>query len=68
KVRSDLAALNKQLEKEIEQLDTAYNAMDEELNEVVIRPKTTDIHIPVIGLTWVPYQKTGDGRLRSAWD
>ncbi|MBT8079226.1 MAG: ATP-binding protein, partial [Gammaproteobacteria bacterium] len=68
KVRADLAALNKQLEGEIKALDTAYNAMNEELGEVAIRPKTTDIHVPVIGLAWMPYSKTKDGRLKSAWD
>ena len=50
KVRADLAALNKQLEAEIKSMDTAYSAQDEELNEIVIRPKTTDIHIPLFGL------------------
>jgi hypothetical protein len=68
KVRTDLAALNKQLEAEIKTMDTAYSAQDEELKEIVIRPKTTDIHIPLIGLAWMPYRESGDGRLQSAWD
>ena len=68
KVRADLAALNKRLEEEVEDLDTAYSAMEEELNEVVIRPKTTDIHVPLIGLAWMPYTETSDGRLQNAWE
>ena len=49
KVQSDLEALNKQLEQEIQDLDTAFNAQAEELTEIVVRAKTTDISIPVYG-------------------
>ena len=68
KVRADLAALNEQLQAEIDALDTAYDAQTEELSETPIRPKTTDIHVRLIGLGWFPYQDSGDGRLRPAWD
>ena len=68
KVRSDLEALNQQLESEVDALDTAFDAQLEELVETPIRPKTTDIHISVIGLGWFPYEDSGDGRLRPAWD
>ena len=68
KVRADLGTLNAQLEAEIEALDTAYDAQTEELSEIPVRPKTTDIHIPLIGLAWLPYRDIGDGRLQAAWD
>jgi len=68
KVRADLEALNQQLEAEVDALDTAYDAQLEELVETPIRPKTTDIHVAVIGLGWFPYADGGDGRLRPAWD
>jgi len=68
KVRTDLAALNESLEADIAVLDTAYDAQAEELKEIPIRPKATDIHVPVIGLLWMPYRDSGDGRLKSAWD
>jgi hypothetical protein len=67
KVRADLVAVNEELEAEVRALDTAYNSQNEELTEISIRPKTTDIHIPLIGLVWMPYQKSGDGRLQAAW-
>ncbi len=68
KVRADLAALNAELEAEIETLDTAYDAQAEELTETPIRPKTTDIHVTLIGLGWFPYRDKGDGRLQPDWD
>ncbi len=68
KVRSDLAELNAQLEAELAALDTAYDAQADELTETPIRPKTTDIHVSLIGLGWFPYRDTGDGRLQPAWD
>ena len=66
KVRADIAALEKQLQQEVQNLELAYDAQDEELNEIVVRPKTTDIHIPLIGLGWVPYREADDGRLQPA--
>jgi hypothetical protein len=67
KVRKDLAALNKALEKEVAELDDTYDAQDEELKEIEIKPKLTDIHIPLVGLVWMPYRDSGDGRLVPAW-
>ena len=67
KVEADLAALNAELEKEIEALDTGFDAQAEELDEVTVRPKTTDVHVALFGLAWLPYRDSGDGRLRPAW-
>lgn len=67
KVRADLESLNDTLAAEIEALDIAYDAQTEELSEIPIRPKATDIHVPFIGLVWMPYRDSGDGRLKGAW-
>lgn len=68
KVRADLAALNASLEAEIEAFDSAYDAATEELEEIPVRPKATDIHVSLIGLLWLPFRETADGRLQAAWD
>jgi len=68
KVRKDLAALNKSLAAEVNALDTSYDSQNEELSEIGVRPKSTDIHVELIGLIWMPYRQSGDGRLESAWD
>ncbi|MDJ0938161.1 MAG: DUF87 domain-containing protein [Woeseiaceae bacterium] len=67
KVKADLAALNAALEKEVAALDTSFDAQNEELDEIIVRAKTTDIHVPAIGLAWLPYAKDERGRLRPAW-
>jgi hypothetical protein len=67
KVRADLEALNQQLQKEVDALDTAFDAQAEELEEVIVRAKTTDVHIAVLALAWMPYSADSKGRLRPAW-
>jgi hypothetical protein len=67
KVRADIKALNDRLATEIASLETAYDAQAEELTEIRVRPKATDIHVSLIGLVWMPYRDSGDGRLAAAW-
>ncbi|MCJ7589744.1 MAG: DUF87 domain-containing protein [Woeseiaceae bacterium] len=67
KVQADIADLSKALEKEIADLDTAFDAQSETLEEIVVRAKSTDIHVAVTGLVWLPYVTDEQGRLRPAW-
>jgi hypothetical protein len=67
KVKADMAALNTALEKEVADLGTSFNALDEELKEIVVRAKSTDIHVSLTGLVWMPYTADDKGRLRPAW-
>ena len=67
KVRAELEALNVELEKEIAALDTAFDAQAEELEELVVRAKASDVHVPVMALAWMPYSPDSKGRLRPAW-
>ncbi len=66
KVRADLVELNSALELEVAGLGQAFSAQDEKLVEIPIRPKATDIHIPLIALVWLPYRADDTaGNLRS---
>jgi len=67
KVQADIDAIGRELKKEVAALDTAFDAQAEELVEVVLRAKSTDIHVPLIGLAWMPYQADENGRLRPSW-
>ena len=67
KVKSDIAALNKELEEEVAKLDTSFDAQSEELDEIAVRAKSADIHVAVTGLAWLPYTADEKGRLRPAW-
>ena len=68
RVTEEIEALNAELEREIESLDLAFDAQAEELEEIVIRPKSTDLHVSLLALAWLPYRRSGDGRLLPAWD
>jgi hypothetical protein len=48
-------------------LDTTFDAQSEALDEVVVRAKSTDIHVALTGLAWLPYTADEKGRLRPAW-
>ncbi|MGH8168367.1 MAG: hypothetical protein ACREQ1_14085, partial [Woeseiaceae bacterium] len=60
--------LNAALEAEVAALDTAYDAQSEELTEILIKARTTDIHLPLFGLLWMPYRDSGSGKLEAAWE
>jgi len=67
KVKADIETLNRELKKELATLTGSYDAQAEELSEIVVRAKTTDIHVPLLGLAWMPYQSDASGRLKPAW-
>ncbi|MEM7502504.1 MAG: DUF87 domain-containing protein [Pseudomonadota bacterium] len=67
KVKLDLEALNEALQAEVDELESSFDAQAEELREVVIKPKATDVHVAVFGVVWMPYRDGGDGRLTKAW-
>jgi hypothetical protein len=66
-VRADITELEAHLADEIAALDVSGSAQDEELTEIVVKAKTSDVRLPVFGLLWVPYTDRGDGRLQAAW-
>ena len=67
KVQADLAALEAQLESEVNALEAGFDAQTEELREVVVRARATDVHLVVTALAWMPYSADARGRLRPAW-
>ncbi len=66
-VKEEIQAMESQLEREIELLETGFNAQNEELKEIVIKPRTTDVHIHFVGLGWAPHYQDDKGRLHAAW-
>jgi ABC-type transporter Mla subunit MlaD len=67
KVSEDLQALSDALQRDIDALEDVFDAQNEELGEIVIKAKSTDVHIPLLGLAWMPYRENDDGRLEPAW-
>jgi hypothetical protein len=67
KVKADIEALSRELKKEVATLEAGFSAQSEKLKEIVVRAKTTDIHVPLVGLAWMPYKTDESGRLTPAW-
>ena len=67
KVKKDIATMSQTLDQEVKDLETSFDAQTEELSEIVVRAKSTDIHVAVTGLVWLPYSAGEKGRLRPAW-
>jgi hypothetical protein len=66
-VKQEIADLDKELQAEIDSREGTFDPAAEELEEVMLKPKSTDIALEVFGLTWLPYRKSADGRLTADW-
>ncbi len=66
-VRQQLQELNQEFENELADLETSFDAQAEELDEITIKPKTADVHVHLLGVAWVPYYRSPDGKLTRAW-
>lgn len=66
-VQTQLADLEARMQEDIEKIEFSYDAESEVLDEVRVKPKSTDITLDIFGLVWVPYHKDARGRLRSDW-
>jgi hypothetical protein len=63
-VQTQIAALNQQLEDELNKLETVT---DEQFEEVRIKPKATDVNLELVALAWVPYTRNDKGALNPAF-
>ncbi len=57
-----LNALNRELEEEIAELEDRYEIQNLELDEVVLKPRKTDIDIRHLALAWAPFGYDVSGR------
>jgi len=65
---AEIAALENELEKELNQLaNYATHAETLELKEVAIKPTSRDIAMRFVGIAWVPYQQNNNGHWEKAF-
>ena len=55
------------LQADIEKIEFSFDPEFEELEEISVKPKSTDITLEVFGLAWVPYRKNAAGQLGPDW-
>jgi Helicase HerA, central domain len=61
-VREALAELEKEFEVEVRNLEQSFTPGDLQLEEVLIRPRKSDLEVRGLELHWLPYFVTPDGR------
>ena len=67
KVTAELEALDKVLTADVAAFNTGFDAQADPLDEVIVRAKSTDIYVPLLGLVWMPCRADANKRLRPAW-
>lgn len=66
-LQQQMADLQQQFEMELDTIGNKFDAQTVRLEEVTIRASSTNIHIPVVGLLWMPYWKDVDGFMEAAF-
>jgi len=66
-VRLQLSELDERLQKDIDAIEFSMDAETEKLEEIFVRPKSTDITIEIFGLAWMPFRKNAGGGLSPDW-
>jgi hypothetical protein len=66
-VRKQLQELNREFENELAEFEISFDAQAEALDEIAIKPKTTDVHVHLLGVAWLPYYRSQRGKLTRAW-
>jgi hypothetical protein len=61
--QAELAALEARITEELALESAGYDALAEQLEEIVVRPKSTDVHVQLVALAWVPYVAGEGGTL-----
>lgn len=67
-IRGRLNELEERLREDVEKIETRYMPDALEVDEIVIRPRSTDISMEMFGLVWIPYRKGRCGRLTPDWN
>ena len=67
-VSRQLSELDESLQEDIDNITFSMDADAEELEEISVKPKSTDITLEIFGLAWMPFRKNAGGGLSPDWD
>jgi hypothetical protein len=56
--QQELAELEARIAEELQLEAAAYDALAEQLDEVTVKPKSSDVHVQFVALAWVPSDNT----------
>ncbi len=66
-VRLQLSELDERLQEDIDAIEFSMDAEAGELEEISVKPKSTDIALEIFGLAWMPFRKDAGGGLSPDW-
>jgi len=66
-VRLRLSELDERLQEDIDAIKFSMDAEAEELEEISVKPRSTDITLQIFGLAWMPFRKNAGGGLNPDW-
>ena len=65
--RLELEELDERLQEDIERIEATFDPENEDIQEVLIKPKSTDMTQEFFGLVWLPYRRDARGQLAPDW-
>lgn len=66
-LQSQLAALNEEMQAELDAIRDEVVAANYEIEEKRLSPRKSDLDVVEIGLLWLPHRVLGDGLVERAW-
>ena len=65
--RLQLEELDQRLQEDIERIEAGFVPQEEDIQEVLVKPKSSDMTLEFFGLVWLPYRRDASGRLAPDW-
>ena len=65
--RLQLEELDQRLQEDIEQIEANFVPDEDSIQEVLVKPKSSDMTLEFFGLVWLPYRRDARGQLSPDW-
>lgn len=62
-----LAELDQRLQADIERIEDTFDPESEIIQEILVKPKSSDMTLEFFGLVWMPYRRDARGQLAPDW-
>ena len=62
-----LAELDQRLQEDIERIEATFDPDSENIQEILVKPKSSDMTLEFFGLVWMPYRRDARGQLAPDW-
>ncbi|RME07656.1 MAG: DUF87 domain-containing protein [Anaerolineae bacterium] len=66
-VKQQIADLETEFQAEVEKMEERIDPMSEELEQVIIKPRKSDLRVALVTLVWAPFFENAEGEREAAW-